>query len=371
MLEQLINHFSKYEFVYIFIFVALSFLVLSVVIKKQALKIIFMFLFSVFFAVTVVEYLLSLDMMSLSRQSQRKNIERICVDCKNVSELKINKYARYDINGKQYQYLDTKVVENIINKIFLRNVYETQYPNGFRYTKNDFNKQIEYIFFGCSFVYGLGLEDNQTLPYFFSLLNDDAGVLNCGVIGSGTNTILNILQSNVLDKFIEKNSAKKYFIYLAIPEHINRNFTNEFLNEPSDIYVYDNNKFIKNKYPFGFFNNLFVRSYIFRKLFLNLIDNNNKMFYQEYFINSLLKINAIIENQYRSNFIVVLWNEDESMFNGYIMDALKKTKINYIILPEFDSGYLIENDGHPNEKANKKIAEFLLRHFEQDKKHEK
>ncbi len=364
MLEQLINHFFRYEFVYVFIFCTILFLLLTVIIKKQILKITSIFLFSVFFTLFIVEFFLFLRMDPLNNTS--KKLFAIHIVDKNIDFLKldIKKYLRYAKNG----------IQDGEDKFFLYNGNETTYQNGFRYTKCNFDNGLDYVFLGCSFVYGLGLEDNQTLPYLFSkMLNYEYGILNCGVSGCSSNTALNIIKSDILKKFMKKNKNIKHFIYFFIPWQPIRNFTNEFSStQSSDNYIYEKGKFIKAKQPFGTYMEIFGRSYLFRKIFLNLIENKNKDFYEEYFINSLLQIRDIVKNKYNSKFTVLLWNKPRSLFNGYVIDKLIKTDIDYISLPEFGAEYVIPNDGHPNEKANREIAKLLLKHFqEQDKKNEK
>lgn len=371
MFEQLINHFFKYEFVYVFIFISLSFLLIAIIAKKQTLKIIFMLLFSIFFSLFVVEIFLSLQMPLPKTQFPKEITEQILNNNIDVLKLTKNKHLRFDINGKEYHngYMDFIKNDND-KRVLVYDVYETTYQNMFRYTKSDLSADKKYVFLGCSFMYGLGLEDNQTLPYCFSkMLNYECGVLNCGVAGVGSNTVLNILQSNIVGKFIKQNKKIEKFIYLAMTDHPIRNFTDHFLGKSSDNYIYEKDEFIKTEQPFEIFIGTFAKSYIFKKIFLNLIEDKNKDFYEEYFINSLLKMNDIIENQYNSKFTVLLWMGEGLKFEKNFIEKLQNIGLDILVLPEIDASYFIPNDGHPNEKANKEIAEILLKHFqEQDKK---
>lgn len=374
MLEQLINHFFRYEFVYVFIFCAILFLLLAAIVKKQILKITSIFLFSIFFSIFASEFFLSLKMRPLNDQSQKIFTMYFFDESIDYSKLERKKHLRYDVNGQQFHFLDTDFIKkDKDNRIFVYNAYETKYQSAFRYTESNLKDGIYYIFLGCSFMYGLGLNDNQTLPYFFSkILDYKFGVLNCGIPASGSNSALNILESGIFKRMVKKVNKIKHFIYLGMAAHPLRNFTNEFSDESSDNYVYTNNKFIKVCQPFSFFTDTFARSYIFRKIFLNLIENKNRDFYEDYFINSLLKMNDIIEKKYDSKFTVLLWMGEELKFETEFIEKLKSTNLDILVLPEFDRSYLIHNDEHPNEKANREIAKILLKHFEeQDKKNEK
>lgn len=375
MFEQLINHFFKYEFVYVFIFVALSFLLLAIIVNKQILKISFILLFSVFFSIFAIEFFLSLKMLPLNNNSQKHYTTHIFDESIDFSKLVRKKRLRYNENGQEYLFWNTDFIKkDKDNRIFVYNVYETTYQNGFRYTECDFDAEKNYVFLGCSFMYGLGVNDNQTLPYlFYKLSKFKIGVLNCGFPATGSNSALNIVQNNVVRKFIKQDKKIEKFIYLFIFDHIRRNFRNEFEKDiPGDNYIYEKGKFIGIKQPFGIFINNLEHSYIFRKFFLNLIEDKNKMFYEKYFINSLIKMNNIVENQYGSRLTIVLWMGANKGFDENSIKKLKNTNLDILMLPEFDDNYVIPHDGHPNEKANREIAELLLKHFEeQDKKHEK
>lgn len=282
---------------------------------------------------------------------------------------------KYNENGQEYLFWNTDFIKkDQDNRIFVYNVYETTYQNGFRYTECDFDTEKNYVFLGCSFIYGLGVNDNQTLPYlFYKLSKFKIGVLNCGVPGTGSNSALNILQNNVVRKFIEQDKKIEKFIYLVIFDHIRRNFRDEFEQDnPADNYIFANNKFIKICQPFSFFTDTFARSYIFRKFFFNLIKDNGQTFYKEYFINSLFKMNDIVENCYNSKLTVIFWDHGGYVWDNDFIEKLKNKNLDILVLPEFDDSCFIPNDGHPNEKANRKIAKILLKHFEeQDKKNEK
>ncbi|MDD5021226.1 MAG: hypothetical protein PHR82_03695 [Endomicrobiaceae bacterium] len=289
-----------------------------------------------------------------------------------ISDLNKRRHLKYNLNNKEYHFLNTDLVRKE-NEANVYDVYETRYQNGFRYTKSDLGADKEYIFLGCSFTYGVGLEDTQTLPYIFSKkLNYKYGVLNCGVSGSGSNTALNMLKSDILKFFIKQDKPIKHFIYMAIYDHITRNFTDEFSYKSSDNYVYENNKFIKIRQPFGFFTDTFARSYIFREFFLDFIENKNETFYENYFIKSLEEMDSIIKEKYNSKFTVLLWNDEQFCFEKEFIEKMQSTNLDFIILPKFTYKYIIPNDVHPNEKANEEIAKILLKHFEeQDKKDEK
>ena len=77
------------------------------------------------------------------------------------------------------------------------------------------------LFIGGSFTFGEGLEDNETLPYYFQ---DNSGIqgINAGMGGHGTHQALKILEDEQI--FNERSGGKNvdFYIYRIIPNHINR-----------------------------------------------------------------------------------------------------------------------------------------------------
>lgn len=356
--------FCEFFYVYVFIFLTILFIVLSVIVRKTIFKKIFLFLFSIFFAFFVVEYVLFLKTQKINLNAGIELTREILNENFDISKLNNNQHSRYKINGKDVYFWNTNL-KNDVGTILVFNVHETTYQNRFRYTQSNIKNSLDYVFLGCSFMYGLGLEDTQTLPYFFSKnLNYKYGVLNCGVPGRSSNTALSILKSNLLDKFSKKDQKIKHFIYMCINEHINRNFTDILSCKSSDNYVYDNNKFVKNEQPFEFFINTFIKSYIFKKFFLNRIEDKNKNLYEDYFIDSLNKMDIIVREKYNSKFTVLFWNDAYSNFKKDFLRKIQKTNLDFIVLPTFDYSYIIPYDSHPNAKANEEIAKILLKHFE-------
>jgi len=365
MTAGIINHFFRYEFVYIFIFLTISFIIVAAVIKNYSYKKIFLLIFSLFLFLAVLETVLCF-------QNKTDNIESISLKSVNnvifrnefdVSKFDKIRYIRYKIGKQAYNVWDKNYVYKSNESVDF-DVTETVYKNRFRYTKSDIENGADYIFLGCSFMYGLSLPDNETLAYVFSgKLKYKYGVLNCGIPARGSNSALNVLNSGVLDNFTRSNKKIKRFIYLAMSDHIKRNFRNESSSEPSDKYIFLNNQFVKTEQPFDFFNDIFFNSYIYKKLFLDLIENKNKEFYKRYFLKSVENMNKIIKEKYNSEFTVILWNDFRYKFDKDVAQLLKKANIDVIELEEFGKEYVISDDGHPNYAANKKIADILIRHL--------
>ena len=106
------------------------------------------------------------------------------------SEIFFNDFYKYlskDNNvrllNKKFEYVpNTKV--NSIRKDDNEAIYNIIYTIdefGNRFCKSNKNAKVTYVFMGCSMVFGIGLEDDETLPYYFSkILNFNSNVINIG-----------------------------------------------------------------------------------------------------------------------------------------------------------------------------------------------
>ena len=359
--EVTIKHFLSYEFVYIFLFCSLISLIFAMFVQKKILKIIGIIIFAMFFVLSLIEFLLSL-FMPIPQLEFHKNYLKKIHNYNTVSRREIELFD----NKKGKYFCNTIISEKFLNQNKSKIIFDVNYTtfeNGFRYTECNVKSKTSYVFLGCSFVLGLGLEDDETLPYYFSKINGfNNNILNCGYPGLSTTTAVNILENDIIDTFI-KNSQIKYFFYSFIPDHIYRNFRIESNSMCIDSCKYQNNKWIRIQQPFGKFKVLFARSYIFRKVFLVRIDEYNKQFYEDYMISNLMEINKIIEEKYKSKFIIVAWPGAEQKF----IEKLK-TKLDVIVLTEYfnprEEKYSIPIDGHPSAEANKTIAKILYNHIQ-------
>lgn len=147
-------------------------------------------------------------------------------------------------------------------------------PVGLNYKK----KPI--ILFGCSFTYGMGLKDNQTLSYKLSELTKRP-VYNRGYMGWGIQHML--YQVNRKDFYTDINIKEpEYIIYVFIPDHEKRLIQPlyDFFNgEPYLRYVEKNGKLqIADRPP-----TLFLRSYIAKAIIIPGAEKEyNKFNYQKY-----------------------------------------------------------------------------------------
>lgn len=351
---------TYYLFVYIFSFGCLFFLILSFYFKKRVLKNTCLVLFSVFSVLCFFEIMLAFHMEVFRYSEPDREITEY------IDELNIeHKIYVEDSKGerKRHAFKKESEKESFLCKQQYSKIYDVKYTmlgQFLRWTKGDIWSENAYIFFGCSFTFGDGLNDDQTLPYCFSkYMQFRENVLNYGVIGKSTNFVLNILNSNIIDRYA-RNAKNKHFVYSLISDQIMRNFNFPQYGR-SDNWLYKDGKWHRAKQPFETVQIVFAKSFIFRKIFLPIIDESNNKFYEDYMINSLKEIRNLAKSKYNAKFTIIVWPSVKIDFK----ERLAMEKFDIIELPEYleEEEYKIQYDDHPTAKTNEEIAKLLYEHI--------
>ncbi len=274
--------------------------------------------------------------------------------------------------------------EKIVGK--LRNGKDTIYEmtfstdeNGYRksYPKNSkINQAI--IFYGCSFTFGIGLNDDQTLSYQTGLRTKNKfNTYNFSYGGYGPHQMLASLQNSLDKKVIIEEP--KLAIYTAIIDHVARSaglaswgqhdpkYELDNQGELNFIGYFDDHSIVKNIWCARILGHL-NKSYLFKKIYSPHAREVNDTDFARY-IKIVVKAKEIFESRYSgSEFQVILWSESDVQQEKYnkILNALVENNIivHQIkdILPDFQhhhSRYFIAGDGHPTAHANELIAQYI------------
>ena len=281
----------------------------------------------------------------------------------------------YDEYNKDLGYCPKKNFKsNEIVKIGDKLIYNSliTFKNGLRYTpSNNLKSDSCILFFGCSFMAGQGLNDNETLPFFMNKLLKNQ-VLNYANHGYGPHQMLKQIETR-LNNDIKNIKGNKSAIYSFIPNHILRTAGKTSWDTFGPRYEIINNQLVYIG-PFNLKNNNFL-NYLWLKI-------RKSYLYIHYVIESrptdddILRTIAII-NQSKVilqkqgiDFSVFIWDDpcmnynidDYQRFNGELKKA--NIKLFYVskAIPDYKTNrdkYVILNDGHPNGNANRKVAEYL------------
>jgi hypothetical protein len=128
---------------------------------------------------------------------------------------------RYSMPTPGRSYLvDVRTRQKTEPPIF--HVHYTIDPFGRRVVPGQERKKRDdyFLFLGCSFVYGEGLDDDQTLPYYFSRLEPGFHVYNYSFHGYGPSDLL--LRMRDTDLRAEVPEARGTVVYLFYDFHLER-----------------------------------------------------------------------------------------------------------------------------------------------------
>ena len=117
-------------------------------------------------------------------------------------------------------------------------VYDVAYTfsgQGARVTKGDRNGDT-WLFMGCSFTFGEGVNDDETLPAYFSAgLGHQANVVNLGFHGYGPHQMLRSLETDRLRPLIDLHDPRARGILIPLQNDPDREIRAPATQALSDI----------------------------------------------------------------------------------------------------------------------------------------
>lgn len=225
-------------------------------------------------------------------------------------------------------------------------------------------------FFGCSFTFGEGVNDNQTLPYFYQTLTNNK-VKNYGFHGYGVH------QSLVQLRKLDNTKSRNVNFLLTAPWHSERSSCDASYAKGSPRFVLEDGvlmergkcgdsqypalasfleaSFIYNTWHSYWAGNIKQDSNI--ELYLKLIEemrNTAMIRHEDFYVGYIRAENRWFTGKYSNEAIIKYLQE-----NGInTIDLTLSDRIENIN-PE----YFIAGDGHPSQVANFKRAEYLEKYF--------
>lgn len=254
-------------------------------------------------------------------------------------------------------------------------VVQTIDNNGFRLTPQRITSvQSPVLFFGCSFTFGHGLNDDETLPAFLHASNPEQwNAINMGYDGYGVHQTLAMLETQ-MEKDLLREQIPKAAFYTAITDHVfrgvgrlNHNIGPKYkLDNKARVIPRDkeslNGRELKYKAKW-----LLAKSSLLRRVLFSYTSLSREEDI-DLFIAMVEKASVIFSNRYNAPFYCLLWKEQTSQPGLYeiLLQRLNEKRITVIevnhILPGYQENpgkYLFYKDGHPNALANRLIAEHL------------
>lgn len=253
-------------------------------------------------------------------------------------------------------------------------VYDVTYtigPDRLRVTPDNPVGPYRVNFLGCSYTFGEGLQDNETLPYAFAALARDVHVVNYGFHGYGAHQALAILES-------DRDTSGEINFFLTAPFHAERSACKPVWTEGSPRYVLNADGSLSRNGRCGDASDPlpYLRSHIAtysnivavidRAMRLHLTDADMALYV------ALVKRMAELSHQRGQRFIVGFLGNSKGTLYGtsYTSAMLIKTfassadDVGLLDLtkswPEQREKYQIsEMDSHPNARANRERAVIL------------
>jgi len=232
-------------------------------------------------------------------------------------------------------------------------------------------------FFGCSFTYGEGLNDDETMPYRVGVNSGgEFRVYNFAFHGYGAQQMLAALEADRVSPAMECQPT--HIVYQAIPDHVPRAAGIPGFSRHGPRYVLQGDGSVRRqgRYddgdvpPTPFETELdyhLKKSFIFRWLASRTraaTDEDVRLW-----IGIVTQAKRLAEEKFgRVEFHVLLWKWDTQMdIYARMIEALRNAGIRYHlvgeILPDSDRNpaqYEIPLDRHPNATANDLIAKYVV-----------
>lgn len=99
------------------------------------------------------------------------------------------------------------------------------------------------VFFGCSFTFGDGVQDSETMPQVFADLFDRKHrVLNLGFTGYGPQQFLREMETGIFDSVIGPQPT--VFIFLTAPWHAERTACKSYWTAHAPLYALENDQLV-------------------------------------------------------------------------------------------------------------------------------
>jgi hypothetical protein len=231
------------------------------------------------------------------------------------------------------------------------------------------------VFFGCSFMFGQGLNDNQTLPYFLARELPCYRPYNYGFIGYGPQQMLAKLETKHFPIEIREKRGIAFYGYMGQPVigHIDRAVGTLHVHGWTKYFPYyylDENGVLQQNG--SFMTGRPLRSKLFNILRHTAIVRVLKLNYPFHINDDDVKLTAkIIEESKKafvaqfpgSGFYVIIFPGADPHTTEKLISALRTAGINYLDysrLQEFSQeDYRIAGDEHPSEKWNERLAQII------------
>jgi hypothetical protein len=222
-------------------------------------------------------------------------------------------------------------------------------------------------FFGGSFTFGEGVNDNETLPYFVNSLLPEYNVYNYGVTAYGPQHLLALIQGRPLRKEID--GSKGIAVYVYIDDHVRRAAVTlrKVFSYKTPYYVLAEEGGVVRRGNFhttrpvlySLYRDVLLRSHVLGYFHVDLPPIGDKQI--------LLTCRLIVEarrrfkEQFEASDLYVLFYPGHQQYGPDVRDCLEVSGVPYLDYSgePWPAEYLIPNDVHPSASGNRRLAEMI------------
>jgi hypothetical protein len=257
-----------------------------------------------------------------------------------------------------------------IGKQLVYDVVYTISDQGVRVTKGSSNGDT-WLFMGCSVMFGEGVNDDETLPAYFSAeLGYQANVVNLGFTGYGPHQMLRSLETDHLRPLL--HGAVKQVVYEGIWTHPWRAAGHDSWDVYGPSYNLSRDG-VTYAGPFhgrfgGYVLKVLKKSNFFqfgldRTLYrLRLSDEDI-----ERYTRILERSAQLAREKYGAGFTVVYWDDDNEP-SRRVLERLRKTALPLVlvsdVIPRGEwTGLALPGDPHPKPEVHRRLAAALAARF--------
>lgn len=243
----------------------------------------------------------------------------------------------------------------------------------------------EIVFLGCSFTFGGGVSDNETLPWQVGQ-SANLNTINCGISGYGIHQVYQLFN----EQYAHSSNNQRVFVYSFIYDHILRASGTYKWNLHGPYFKTVNDSLIhagqlsdyrdSTQYNYAHYLSL-LGTFTFLKDLLDRVQLNHDVRHlpQEDYDKCFLMIREMATAIRRTGgkLILIDWdhinwaNKQVSTLSidkiEKALDSLSEDSVQVIrvssVIDLQDKNYFIRRDGHPSAAANKKLAQFLLQYI--------
>lgn len=237
------------------------------------------------------------------------------------------------------------------------------------------NRKMSVAMFGCSYTFGRGLSDEETLPYFLGRLQNNFQVFNYGRSNGGPNDMLAWLESQKLPEQMPKSVGVGVYVFIqdhyyrvigALGRRQNAPFYKLVDGELARFGTFSSEQPIRS-----FFKNWLsdLRTFSLIKKLKREKFNENRLTQYDYnlFCSIIKKSKELFLTQFpKSQFVILSYDREwyDDKIRSAFYECIKKNDIQYLeyIGKQNPSDYS-SLDSHPTAIQNRNAANWILKSY--------